>query len=749
MSEFITEESRSIAVMKAALLAFGSVMVTWPLVDFSALVTVGVMSVLGSVTGRKLSRTLLKWWSVVSLGIGICVLGVLLGIWIRSSTLLLGWINATHTLTVGDAVCFGLISGGVALLLRFASSKRQALSILEAFFVVGAVAHVFARHRNLAVDRPRFLTDWALVNGLDPQAVLLGLGIGVSIFAILLALRSQRWSKLALTLLALLGIGLAVNWFLVDQRVEIEIEDMLGNADDQKDSKGNGGDCPEGTDPSDGTCQSNPDGSGGGRGGGGGGGTPPLPVAVALIHADYEPAHGLLYFRQQVLSRFNGKRLVVDRSDRFDQDVITELPLNRSMHAGDKVPNIVSQRIRLIDKLLGVNFSKHVHVQDAGLHLRVPTSMFLLADHPQPFSLGASVEVRPRENPNPRRFVMAYDAISMLLSVPVNRLLGRQSVPDYWSDEERDHYLSFPDDPRYQSLAVEIEREMDPRYLGDPIMTALQIKGFLEREGFYTRKERHAGVDDPTASFLFGSRRGYCVHFAHSAVHLFRSQGIASRVALGYMVDNRMRAGGSSVLIMGDRAHAWPEIHLAGVGWIPFDIYPEASDEAPPRIVSQSLESLLGEIARGDPSGGRKADPNALSFSIPWALIFSWLLIIVASIILFGYVVKFWRALRPVFGEASHVDAFVSVLDRFSELGHARNFGESREGHARRLGVFAPTMFSRTQLHLRLHLGRSNDDDKEKILDLCARVKAELSAALPAWKITLGWINPWGWWFTR
>ena len=35
----------------------------------------------------------------------------------------------------------------------------------------------------------------------------------------------------------------------------------------------------------------------------------PYPVAVALLHSDYTPDEDLLYFRQQVLSKFDGKRL--------------------------------------------------------------------------------------------------------------------------------------------------------------------------------------------------------------------------------------------------------------------------------------------------------------------------------------------------------------------------------------------------------------------------------------------------------
>ena len=263
------------------------------------------------------------------------------------------------------------------------------------------------------------------------------------------------------------------------------------------------------------------------------------------------------------------------------------------------------------------------------------------------------------------------------------------------------------------------------------------------------RKERHAGVDDPAASFLFGSLRGYCVHFAHAAAHLFRSQGIASRVAVGYAVDNRLRGGGSAVLIMGDRAHAWPEIHIAGVGWIPFDIYPEQSDEPPPRMVSQSLESLLGELARDDKTGGRSADPDEPAFEMPWATIISTLGLLFLVLLLAAYTVKVVRRMRPRWSKgARHEWSFSAILDGLSDVGLSRDFGETRENHALRLQAFAPSFERLTATHLSLSLGRTRAPLLD-VEDLCVQVRKELRGSLPLWKRILGYLNPVGWCFTR
>ena len=69
------------------------------------------------------------------------------------------------------------------------------------------------------------------------------------------------------------------------------------------------------------------------------------------------------------------------------------------------------------------------------------------------------------------------------------RLIGRGSLPSDWSAEKKAYYLATPDDPRYESLANEIIREVDPRYVNDTFVKALAIKRYLEEKGFYTRKE--------------------------------------------------------------------------------------------------------------------------------------------------------------------------------------------------------------------------------------------------------------------
>ena len=125
------------------------------------------------------------------------------------------------------------------------------------------------------------------------------------------------------------------------------------------------------------------------------------------------------------------------------------------------------------------------------------------------------------------------------------------------------------------------------------------MTGWLGREGIYSLKNEHSDAEDPTASFLFGDRTGYCVHFAHAATYLMRSLGVPARVATGYAVSESARQGGSSLLLSGAASHAWPEVFIDDFGWVVLDVYPERALDPPEQPMDADLQRLLGELARG------------------------------------------------------------------------------------------------------------------------------------------------------
>jgi protein-glutamine gamma-glutamyltransferase len=634
-------------------------------------------------------------------------------------------LGISGALIAAEIATFGLSAFFAIFVLRFLANRARLFSLLEVLFVAGSVAFTLAAHRNRMLNRPRFFSDWAWSLGIDPSTVLIGIGAVALLLAVFLFLRQQPLVKVITTIVLMLLMA-GLYYLIGDKKIEpVKPVDVLGLTGDKK-KKGKG-------DKDKGKGGKGGKGEKGGKGGGASdsdnpfnkdnyqNNTPPQPVAIAILRDDYSPQDGILYFRQRTQSKYNGHHLTA--SEKLDRDVIIELPASETA---------VAQSEQLLEH-----------------HTTLPTTMYLLVDHPQPPALTHAAEIKLIPNPNPSQFVSAYDVKSQLLSVSPKRLLGRKSIPEDWSKKKREHYTDIPHDPRYSALADILVRKIDPRFADDDLARAFAIKRYLEKEGFYTRRTKHSSTDDPTASFLFGSLRGYCVHFAHAAVYLFRSQGIAARVALGYAVQTNKRSGGSSILVMGDRAHAWPEIHLEGIGWITFDVYPERTDMPPAPPVDYDLEKLLGELARKDPTGGVTPDTEPLQ--IPWAALGNASLLSIFGLFMLGYFIKGTRRLMPSLrqGNAYYRSEYRALLDLLSEFGVYREYGETRERHAQRLESLSPNLAEVTRQHLARAMGSNRSLAPSDYRKLVNKARAELKANSHWLRRIWAYINPIGWLWTR
>ena len=79
---------------------------------------------------------------------------------------------------------------------------------------------------------------------------------------------------------------------------------------------------------------------------------------------------------------------------------------------------------------------------------------------------------------------------------------------------------------------------------------------------------------DYTEYFLTQSKAGYCMHFATAGVMLLRSRGVPARYAEGYLVNDADFASDGWADVKDSRAHAWAEIYVDGVGWVPLEMTP-------------------------------------------------------------------------------------------------------------------------------------------------------------------------------
>lgn len=134
------------------------------------------------------------------------------------------------------------------------------------------------------------------------------------------------------------------------------------------------------------------------------------------------------------------------------------------------------------------------------------------------------------------------------------------------SDEAWERALYLPaGNPRSVQLATQWRTS-----LGSPRAIAQEaLRMFREESYFYTLNPPLLG-DQAVDGFLFGSRRGFCEHYASSFVFLMRAAGIPARVVTGYQGGEPNPMGDYMIVRQSD-AHAWAEIWLEGEGWIRID----------------------------------------------------------------------------------------------------------------------------------------------------------------------------------
>ena len=162
------------------------------------------------------------------------------------------------------------------------------------------------------------------------------------------------------------------------------------------------------------------------------------------------------------------------------------------------------------------------------------------------------------------------------------RLYKTTSILDYQlelelSDKARSWGLQLParGNPKARELAESwLDSGLTPAQISQQALLMFRKQKFI-----YTLQPPVLGRDG-IDEFLFGTRRGFCEHFAGAYTYLMRAANIPARIVTGYQGGEYNKVGDYFIVRQAD-AHAWTEIWLQGRGWIRVD--PTAA-VAPERI---------------------------------------------------------------------------------------------------------------------------------------------------------------------
>ncbi|MEC7983654.1 MAG: transglutaminase-like domain-containing protein [Myxococcota bacterium] len=614
----------------------------------------------------------------------------------------------------------------VAAALRALAHRNMIFFALEFWAIALCCAASFAPHRNGKVLQPLWLSDLAWSYGLEPTYILGFIGSGLALMlALLTLLEKTKRIPFSIALLPLLALFMLITVLPSSERLQEQqaqganelLKDMQSGGDPQimrggqskpeqnkRDRDENGKEQER--------AQKN-DGEGQGQS---------YPLAVVLMETDFTPPSEYYYMRQEALSAYNGIRLTPTRDRSIPYDGILGFPMVPA-EAAEAPP------------------------MDEGRQ-EIQGTVALLTPHTAPFGIESIMSYTPTKNPRPSTFVQTYAFTSSATTFDYEDYLDYAVGNPDWDDKLWEHYTIGPEDERYKQLADDIVSTLPDRWRDNPFAQALAIKLYLDENTRYTRKVRHAEAKDPTASFLFGPQNqfiGYCVHTSHAAVFLWRAIGIPARVGVGYAVEAQNRRA-DGFMISNVDAHAWPELYMEGVGWVPFDIAPAENLDQGAQSIDEQLRDSLMELAR-------EQEHSEFRRPIDWTLLWKKIKPIilyglgVVLFLVFGlhYAVKIYRRTRFYWSPLPHF-YYVSALDTLSEQGWRRNSGESPEGFARRIDL--PAFQVITQAHVANALGR-DVVDASGLVKPQTELSSQLSSKVSFGRRILGLLNPFSFYLSR
>jgi transglutaminase-like putative cysteine protease len=183
--------------------------------------------------------------------------------------------------------------------------------------------------------------------------------------------------------------------------------------------------------------------------------------------------------------------------------------------------------------------------------------------------------------------------------------LGGGEVPE----DIQDRFLELPDgfSPSTQELARELTADART-----PAEQALALQDHLR--GFtYSLEVQRGHSEDALEDFLFTTQVGYCEQFAGAFAAMARSVGLPARVAVGFTPGDEDDEVPGLYHVRGEYAHAWPEVYIAGAGWVLYE--PTPGRGAP------NAEAYTGvreeQAAAGDQQGTESPETTPSTEGIP------------------------------------------------------------------------------------------------------------------------------------
>ncbi len=153
-----------------------------------------------------------------------------------------------------------------------------------------------------------------------------------------------------------------------------------------------------------------------------------------------------------------------------------------------------------------------------------------------------------------------------------------------------------------------------------PYRQALALQDYFRNNYTYSTEITGGQDIDRIEEFLTSDlRQGYCEQFAGAFAAMARTLGLPARVAVGFTPGDPDATDPSSYQVRGRHAHAWPEVYLAGYGWVLFE--PTPGRGAPGATSYTNVEERQdSDVAPGgvlETTTTTAVDPTATTDTVP------------------------------------------------------------------------------------------------------------------------------------
>lgn len=270
-----------------------------------------------------------------------------------------------------------------------------------------------------------------------------------------------------------------------------------------------------------------------------------------------------------------------------------------------------------------------------------------------------------RQNQWTKQDHYAYQIVAQ--SVVQYPLVALEEKPAQFLNAES-HYNTFAY-KRYMQM-TKAERTIVASHIGELpkerlsyAQTIKKVKNFMKKDMRYDTQTKVLPAGANFVQYtLEDTKRGYSPQYATIATLAFRYLGVPARYVEGYVVTNELvkdKQSFAEINVTGKEAHAWPEIYIDQLGWVPVEVTPGFEKKMPkletPKANSQSgsMETTSPKQAmqmKGEQAGQYETiteqkqmiepAPKKEQEKLPW-----WLWAIVASLVvlmlLIGWV--YWK----------------------------------------------------------------------------------------------------------